>query len=151
MSGGELAVISFGKKMDHQGQFTVISAKDRVFRFRLEGFLDDDFLDEREEEIVRQYTEATLSFKGEPFINVVDLRDLKPLSKRGQLLVERLMKISKDNNLYFSINIRNAKSIIAELGIHAVGEKTETNSYRWIVSSMEEAEAILKEKLKELD
>lgn len=136
--------------MGDQKQFTVISAKDRVFRFRLEGFFDDDYLDEWEEEIVRQYTEATLLFKGEPFINFVDLRELKPLTKRGQFLVERLMKISKDNNLYFSINIKNPKSPIAEMGIHAAGTKTDTNSYRRIVSSLEEAEAILEEKLEEL-
>jgi hypothetical protein len=137
-------------KMGSQNRFTVISTEDRVFRFRFEGFLDDEFLDEWEEKIVEQYTKATLSFKGEPFINLADLRDLKPLTERARLLVERLMIISRKNNVYASINIKNPKSVFAEMGVRSAGEHTETNSYRIIVSSLEEAEDILKEKLEAL-
>lgn len=134
--------------MELYDYFQVVEVSDTHFHFRLGGFLDDTVLDQFGTEIIQQYQDAVDTFEGRPFINLADLRGLKPMPGRAKEMVADLMEYGKQRNLYYSINVN--PSALSKMSIGDAGKMSKTSDLRVIVASMEEATRILKEKQKEI-
>ena len=109
----------------------------------------DEVLDAVGEEIKSEYCSVIDFFKGHAFINFVDLRELKVMPDRAKELVSELMAYGMERKLFYSININ--PSTVSKMSITTAGQMSDTQSKRVIVSTMEEGEEILKQKLAEMN
>ncbi len=134
--------------MNIEDYFKIISTTNNVFRFEFKGFFKDSVVDKIGDEIKRRYFRAVDSFLGKPFITYADLRGLHAMPPKGRAMVSELMSYGKQRNLFFSININ--PSAVSTLSIHAAGNISLSNELRIIVTTQEEAESILEEKVAEM-
>ena len=128
--------------------FQVKQASEGVFRFKLSGFLDEERIPSVAPRIEDLYCHCVDGFRGQPFVVVADLRDLRVLTEEGEQMVRRLMRYGRTRGLYWSINI--SPSALTRMGLKNAAVFTDTEKLRSYVPDEPAAHTLLKQKLAEI-
>ena len=134
--------------MPLEDYFRIVSRDAQVLHFELTGFWSEEVVAEIREPFLGTFREAVDGFRGRPFLILADLSGLSVLPPAGKVLVADTMAYAMERGLHRAIDV--LPKVVTKLSVEGAAGQTGQGDFRTVVSSLEEATALLSELRREL-
>ncbi|MEQ9467254.1 MAG: hypothetical protein RLN88_07565 [Ekhidna sp.] len=127
--------------MKLEDYFSIISSKDQILHFKLNGFWTKAIVDEIGSDMVRTFKEKVDSYQGKPFFILVDLTEFSLPSDEAKRYIKQTMDYGFRNHLVIAIEV--APKALVKMGIQDAASKSKVDKQRVQAMSVVEAYEII--------
>lgn len=126
----------------------IVSTEGRILHFECHGFWSTGVMKELGDQMWKQWVAAIDTFRGRPYVALVDVSRFKPGSDEGKDMVARMMKYNQDTGMVHAVEV--VPSATLQLAQRSSAQKAGHSPFRTVVSSIDDAKRIVAEKVREL-